>query len=373
MDKKELRYWVGFNIVPGIGRVKFSQIESYFGKLENAWKASPGELKQAGLDSNTIKAIEINRPQIDPDTEIEKLDKFGAKAYTYHDAEYPARLKEIYDYPPLIYVKGSIIPQDEWGLAVVGTRRATVYGRQVTEEIVENLTHNHITVISGLARGIDTVAHRRAVETNGRTIAIFACGLDTIYPAENVNLARRIIDQGAWVSQYPLGAKPRPDNFPRRNRIMSGMSLGVLVVEADESSGAIITAHIALEQNREVFAIPGSILSPMSRGTNALIQEGAKLIRSCADILEELNLTSNIQQLEMKEMKPTSDIESLLLKQLGAEPTHIDMICRNSGLPIATVSSNLAIMELKGLVRQVSTMNYALARETHQEFKVKVE
>ena len=144
-----------------------------------------------------------------------------------------------------------------------------------------DLAHNNITVVSGLARGIDTVAHHSALEAGGRTIAIFACGLDTVYPAENANLARSIINQGALISEYPLGAKPRPDNFPRRNRIMSGMSLGVLVVEADESSGAIITAHMALEQNREVFAIPGSILSPMSRGTNTLIQEGAKLVRNC--------------------------------------------------------------------------------------------
>jgi DNA processing protein len=182
-----------------------------------------------------------------------------------------------------------------------------------------------------------------------------------------------MINQGALISEYPLGAKPRPDNFPRRNRIMSGMSLGVLVVEADESSGAIITAHIALEQNREVFAIPGSILSPMSRGTNTLIQEGAKLVRNCTDILEELNLTASVHQIEMKEIIPTSETEALLLKQLSSEPTHIDQVCRNSGLPVSTVSSNLAIMELKGLVRQISTMNYVLARETRQEYKVKLE
>jgi DNA processing protein len=380
---KELQYWVGFNIVPGIGRVKFSQLETYFGNLEKAWKATPGDLKQARLDSNTVKAIETTRLQIDLDTEMEKLEKSATRAYTYHDAEYPSRLKEIYDYPPLIYVKGELVPQDEWSIAVVGTRRATVYGRQVTEEIVEDLAQNNITVVSGLARGIDTVAHRRTLESGGRTVAIFACGVDTVYPSENTNLARSIIKQGALISEYPLGSKPRPDNFPRRNRIMSGMSLGVLVIEADESSGAIITAHMALEQNREVFAIPGSILSPMSRGTNTLIQEGAKLVRNCTDILEELNLTVNAQQMEMKEITgisgqenprgQTSETEALLLKQLTWEPTHIDQVCRNSGLPISTVSSNLAIMELKGLVRQVSTMNYVLAREIRQEFKVKVE
>ena len=373
MTKKELQYWVGFNIIPGIGRVKFSQLESYFGNLENAWKAGTGDLRKAGLENNIVRSIETLRPQINLDAEMEKLEKSGVNAFSCHDAGYPARLKEIYDYPPLIYIKGELLPQDEWCIAVVGTRQATVYGRQVTEDIVEDLAASNITVVSGLARGIDTIAHRRTLEAGGRTAAIFACGLDTIYPRENAGLASRICEHGALISEYPLGTKPRPDYFPRRNRIMSGMSLGVLVIEADISSGAIITAHMALEQNREVFAVPGSILSPMSRGTNTLIQEGAKLVRNCTDILEELNLTVNVRQLEMKDVIPASDTESVLLQQLGPEPVHIDQICRNSGLPVSTVSSNLAIMELKGMVRQVSTMNYVLAREIKQEYKVKIE
>ncbi len=373
MNNKELQYWVGFNILPGIGRVKFSQIEKYFGKLENAWKAGSADFRQAGLDNNTIKAIETSRAQINLEVEMEKIERAGVQALTYHDEAYPSRLKEIYDYPPLIYIKGDLIPQDEWCIAVVGTRRATVYGRQVTEEMVSDLIRNKITVISGLARGIDTVAHRTALEAGGRTAAIFACGLDTVYPSENTNLARNIAKQGALISEYPLGAKPRPDNFPRRNRIMSGMSLGVLVIEADESSGAMITAHMALEQNREVFAIPGSILSPMSRGTNQLIQEGAKLVRSCLDILQELNLKVTAYQIEMKEVTPTTETESLLLKQLSAEPAHIDQICRSSGLPVSTVSSTLAIMELKGMIKQVSTMNYVLAREIQQEYKIRLD
>jgi DNA processing protein len=373
MDIKELKCWIGFNIIPGIGRVKFSQLESFFGNLLNAWKATPGELKQSGLDSGVLQNIDIYRPKINLEEEWEKLEKQGVTAYTFHDSGYPARLKEIYDYPPLIYVKGEINSRDEWCIAVVGTRKATIYGRQVTEEIVSDLVKNNITVVSGLARGIDTIAHRCCLEKGGRTIAIFACGLDTIYPAENANLSSKITAQGAIVSEYPLGAKPRPDNFPRRNRIMAGMSLGTLVIEADETSGAIITAHMALEQNREVFAVPGSILSPMSRGTNRLIQEGAKLVRNCTDILEELNLTASVQQLEMKENIPTSETEALLLKHLTREPVHIDQVCRNSGLPASTVSSNLAIMELKGLVKQVSTMNYVVANESRQEFKVKLE
>jgi DNA processing protein len=373
VHKEDIKYWVGFSLISGIGRVKFGQLESYFKSLENAWKATSGELKQSGLDSGTIRAITTWRPKISLESEMEKIDRYGVKVFTFHAPDYPSRLKEIYDYPPVIYVRGSLLPEDEWCLAVVGTRRATVYGRQVTEEITTDLARSRITIVSGLAKGIDSVAHRTALEAGGRSIAIFACGLDTVYPGENAELARRIMQQGALISEYPLGIRPRADNFPRRNRIMSGLSLGVLVVEAGESSGAIITANIALEQNREVFAIPGSILSPASQGTNHLIQEGAKLVRSYTDILEELNLMAVAQQIEMKEMIPPSDTESLLLKQLSAEPTHIDEVCRLSGLPISTVSSTLAIMELKGMVKQVGAMNYSLAREIREEYRVKIE
>ena len=373
MSKEDIKYWVGFSLISGIGPVRFTQLENYFTSLENAWKAGPAELKQAGLDSGAIRAITSQRSKISLEAEMEKLDRFGVKVFTWHDEGYPSRLKEIYDYPPLIYVRGSLLPEDEWCLAVVGTRRATVYGRQVTEEIVADLARSNITIVSGLAKGIDSVAHNSALEAGGRSIAVFACGLDIVYPSENANLARSIIQQGALISEYPLGTRPRAENFPRRNRIMSGLSLGVLIIEAGETSGAMITARLALEQNREVFAVPGSILSPASKGTNHLIQEGAKLVRDYTDILEELNLMAVAHQIEMKEVLPSSDTESLLLKQLRAEPTHIDEVCRSSGLPISTVSSTLAMMELKGLVKQVGTMNYVLAREARQEYQVRVD
>jgi DNA processing protein len=373
MDKKDIKYWVGFSLIPGVGRVRFTQLESYFGNLEDAWKAGSADLKQAGLDTNSVRAITSWRPKVSLDAEMEKLDRYGVKVLTIHDPDYPSRLKEIYDYPPLLYIRGSLLPEDEWCLAVVGTRRATVYGRQVTEEIVADLVRSKITIVSGLAKGIDSVAHRTALETDGRNVAVFGCGLDTVYPSENVELARRIMQQGALISEYPLGTRPKAENFPRRNRIMSGLSLGVLVIEAGETSGAMITAQMALEQNREVFAIPGGIFSPGSKGTNRLIQEGAKLVGDYTDILEELNLTAVAHQIEMKEIIPASDTESLLLKNLGAEPMHIDEVCRSSGLSISTVSSTLAMMELKGLVKQVGAMNYALAREVREEYRVKVE
>ncbi len=370
---EDIKYWVGFNSIPGIGRVRLTQLENCFGSLENAWKASPGELKRAGLDSVALRAINQWRPRVSPEAEMEKLERYGARVFTCNDPGYPSRLKEIYDYPPVLYVRGSLLTEDEWCLAVVGTRRASVYGKQVTEEITTDLAQSKITIVSGLAKGIDTVAHQSALAAGGRSIAVFACGLDIVYPSENARLARSIIEQGALLSEYPLGSRPRAENFPRRNRILSGLSLGVLVTEAGETSGALITAHMALEQNREVFAIPGSILSPASRGTNHLIQEGAKLVRDYTDILEELNLTAVARQMEMREVLPESDTESLLLKQLSAEPTHIDEVCRSSKLPAATVSSTLAMMELKGLVKQVGTMNYVLAREARQEYRVAID
>jgi len=373
VNKKDIKYWVGFNIIPGIGRVKFNQIEAYFSSFEDAWKAGPADLRHAGLDAKSVRTINEWRPRISPETEMKKLEQCSIDVLTWHDSDYPARLKEIYDYPPVLYVKGSIIDKDEWCLAVVGTRRPTVYGRQVTDEIVTELSRSRITIVSGLARGIDSVAHKSALEAGGRSIAVMGGGLDSIYPAENANLARSITKNGALLSEYHPGMKPRPENFPRRNRIMSGISLGVLVIEAGKSSGALITANLALEQNREVFAIPGSILSPVSIGTNQLIKEGAKLVRAPLDILEELNLTAVAEQLEMKEIIPSSDTEALLLKKLGAEPVHIDEICRASGLPVSTVSSTMAMMELKGMVKQIGTMNYSLCREARERYSVEID
>lgn len=369
---EKIKYWVSFNNIPGIGRVRLAQLVKYFGNLENAWKASAGELRASGIDNIGMKAITRYRPDISPDEELEKLQRHGIKALTCQDDDYPLRLKEIYDYPPVLYMRGNLLPEDEWCLAVVGTRRASVYGTQVTEELVADLAQNKITVVSGLARGIDTIAHKSALKSGGRSLAVFASGLDIVYPGENAGLAREIVEQGCILSEYPLGTRPRAENFPRRNRILSGLSMGVLVIEAGETSGAMITAHMALEQNREVFAIPGSILSTASRGTNKLIQEGAKLVRDYQDILEELNLTAVSRQMEIKEILPETDTEAALLRLLGHEPTHIDEVCRNSGLTAADVSGTLAMMELKGLVKQVGTMNYILSREARQEYRVEI-
>ncbi len=358
----DLKYWLGFSLIPGIGKVKFDLLEKGFPNMEDAWRASAGELRAAGLDDKAVEAIIGGRARVFPDAEMEKLEKFKIKAVTTKDPEYPARLKEIFDYPPVLFIRGSFLPEDERCLSVVGTRRATVYGRQVTEDMVLELVRNNITIVSGLARGIDVIAHRTALAAGGRTYAVLASGLDIIYPGEHAGMAREIIENGALVSEYPPGVKPKAEHFPRRNRIMSGISLGVLVIEAGEKSGALITANQALEQNREVFAIPGSILSPVSRGTNRLIQAGAKLVTSCADVLEELNLSVAAFQPEMQQVSPESETEAGLLKHLSDQPLHIDELCRLSNMPTSAVSSTLAIMELKGLVRQDGGMNYFMPR-----------
>jgi DNA processing protein len=372
VNNSELKYWVGYSKIAGIGRVKIARLLEYFHSMENAWVATASELREAGLDTKTINSIVNSRPRIVPDAEMDKMDKHKVKAVVYTSPDYPQRLKEIYDYPPILYIRGAIKPEDDYCLAIVGTRHATVYGRQVTEDIVDDLVRSNITIVSGLAKGIDSIAHRTALESNGRTIAVFASGLDIVYPAENVRLARAIIEQGALISEYPLGIKPKAEHFPRRNRIMSGISPGVLVVEAGERSGALITAEQALSQNREVFAIPGSILSPASKGTNWLLQQGAKLVRNHVDILEELNLAVVAQQLEMKELLPANEMEIRLFKNLGTEPLHIDEICRQSGLDISAVSSTLTMMELKGMIKQIGYMNYIVAKEMRENYRAGV-
>lgn len=364
MDDRERSHWLAFARVPRIGRVRVSQLEAHFGALERAWTASPGELKAAGLDSAAVNATVEAHATVAPAAELEQLQRHGVQALTWHDDAYPRQLREIYDRPPVLFVKGALTPADDWAVAVVGTRRVTVYGRQVAEEMARGLALNRVTVVSGLARGVDAIAHRAALEAGGRTIAVLACGLDVIYPPEHKKLAAEIAAQGALISDYPLGTQPRSEYFPRRNRILSGLSLGVLVVEGDVKSGALITAREALEQNREVFAVPGSIYAPNSRGTNKLIRESAaKLTLDVGDILTELNLTAAAHQIEMTELLPADETESALLRCLTAQPTHIDEVRRESGLPIATVTSTLAMLELKGLVRQVGRMNYVLARE----------
>ena len=360
----DLKYWVAFSRVPGLGSVRIGRLESHFGSLENAWKASKGDFRAAGMDSKTMESVAAGRVEIDPDAEIERMAEAGIYGVTWNDPRYPPRLKETSDPPPVLFLRGEISPTDEKAVAVVGTRKATAYGKDAAQSLTSELASQGVTIVSGMARGIDAVAHRAALDAGGRTIAVFGCGLDTVYPPEHRKLAEDIAQSGALVSEHPLGEGPKAGHFPQRNRIISGMSLGILVVEAPLQSGALWTVRHALDQNRDVFCVPGSIFSPSSKATNALIQEGAKLVSGCEDILEELNLNVVSHQLEMRQvLQPEDGVEADLLGHVGYEPVHIDEIRRIAQLPIAEVSSSLAMMELKGLVRQVGSMHYVRVRE----------
>ena len=361
MDRDELAYWVGFNVVSGIGPVRFRALRRHFPDLREAWEAEHGELRRAGLDQRAIASLLRARETLSLEEELDKIQRAGARAITWEDEEYPPRLQHIYAPPPVLYIKGRLRPEDEWALAVVGTRRPTPYGRAATRRLVESLARHGIAVVSGLAWGIDTEGHSAALSAGGRTIAVLGSGIDVIYPSEHRHIAERIVEHGAVISECPMGTAPAGKNFPARNRIISGMSLGTLVVEAPRGSGALITAQYALQQGREVFAVPGSIFNPASDGTNRLIQNGAKLVLSIEDILEELNLVAMTAAEEVRKVVPASEEEALLLEHLSIEPVHIDEMSRASGMAAAQVSSTLTLMELKGLVREVGGMCYVLA------------
>lgn len=359
----DLRYWVGFNEVRGIGPLRLRALLDHYGSIERAWQASPGGLRSVGVDGRTVKNLQKVRSEMDLDQKLQQIEAAGAHVLTWDSPDYPPLLLETYAPPPVLYVKGELQKQDAWAVAVVGTRRASTYGREVTRRLADALARNGVTVVSGLARGIDGVAHRAALEAGGRTIAVFGCGIDTIYPAEHRQLAEQIVAQGALVSDYPLGTRPEGRNFPPRNRIISGLSLGVLVTNAGKSSGALITADFAAEQGRDVFAVPGSILTQGSVGPNHLIQDGAKLVIRAEDILEELNLTMVAEQKQARLALPEDETEAALLKHLSSDPTHVDELQQQIALPISQVTSTLAMMELKGMVRQVGGMQYVIARE----------
>ena len=359
-----LEWWVAFHRISRLGSVRFGLLERAFPSLEEAWKADASALRAAGLDAATVDLVVSQRAEIDPQRELERLHEAGVRAIPRLHSAYPARLREIADPPPVIYVRGTLSPQDEWALALVGTRRATAYGRQAAGELTRDLATNGVTVVSGLARGIDTIAHRAALDAGGRTIAVLANGLDTVYPPENRGLASEIAEAGAMISDYPLGTKPRAEFFPRRNRIMSGVSLGTLVVEGDVKSGAMITARFAAEQNREVFAVPGSIFAPQSRGPLSLIRDGATPVASVEHVLEALNLTMIGAQMDFgRAAPPASDDERALMEVLTREPRHVDEVVRDSGLAAARVSATLALLELKGQVRDLGGMQYVRVRE----------
>jgi len=359
---QDIHYYLGFNLVSGIGPTRLDRLIAFFGSLEDAWRADAGDLMMAGLDARTTEALLETRRKRDLDAEYERVHRAGVRILSRDDPTYPSLLRQTVNGPPLIYVRGTFHENDRWALAVVGTRQCSTYGRDATRRLVADLAGAGVTIVSGLALGIDAIAHEAALQAGGRTLAVLGSGVDQIYPGQNRQLGQAVIGQGALVSEYALGTQPAAANFPARNRIISGLSLGVLVVEAAARSGALITVQFALEQDRDVFAVPGSIFSPKSEGPHRLIRDGATIVTRAEDVLEALNMQNAVEQQAVAAAMPETAEEVALLRLVEAEPRHIDAISRDSALALPVVSATLAMLELKGLIKQVGGMQYVLAR-----------
>jgi len=355
-------------MVKGVGAVRMRHLLDFFGSAEIAWNAPAEGLKSAGLPNKVVENFILMRDKVDLERVMGTLETREISVLTIEEADYPRRLKEINQPPPVLYIKGSINTEDEWAVAVVGTRRVTPYGRQVANELALYLAQNGIMVVSGLARGVDAIAHQSAIRAGGRTIAVLGSGVDVIYPPEHVRLAGEICKQGALVSDYAMGTKPDGINFPPRNRIISGLSLATIVVEAGETSGALITAEFAVEQGKEVFAVPGSILTPQSTGTNRLIEQGARPLLKMSEILEVLNLEKIPEKQNSRKQFPLDPTEAKLLSTLSQEPIHVDEVSRQAGMPIGEVSAMLTMLELEGMVSQVGGMKYVAIRDEKGQY-----
>lgn len=358
---KTLAYWVSLNNAPGIGPTRFKLLLNYFKSPQLVWKADYEVLTKL-LGEKIYSQFNQYRKRTDPERYLSDIINQKISVITLNDKSYPKLLAEIYDKPPVLFFKGEIKPEDNLALAVVGTRKVTTYGREVTAFLVRKLVENNLTVISGLARGVDSLAHRTALEYEGRTIAVLGSGLNKIYPPENYRLAEEIAKNGALISEFPPDLDPSPGNFPARNRIISGLSLGVLVTEAGEESGSLITANCAIEQNREVFAVPGAIFNKLSKGPADLIKMGAKLVYDANDIFEELNLESKARFLKVASSVSEDPAEALILKLLTNEAKTIDQLVRESGLQTNVVCSVLTLMEIKGKVKNLGNMLYTIFR-----------
>lgn len=357
---------MGFNVFEGIGPLRFKLLYDFFGSAEKAFRASGGELREVGLGEGLVQRFLEFRKTFDADSYFLRLEKLGISVLCCEEESYPKMLKEIEGKPPLIYIKRQKLKGKSQNLfekkavAVVGTRKITGYGRQVTEMITEGLVSSGLVIVSGLARGVDEVAHETTLKCGGITIAVLGCGLDLIYPPEHKDLAERIVGGGgALVSEFPLGMQAVPGNFPARNRIISGLSLGVVVTEAAEDSGSLITASCAGEQGREVFAVPGPITSPLSAGTSALMKKGAKVVTGVDDILEELGIRRVACRGERK-LEGLTGEELKIVKLLENESLQIDEIVRRTGKDSATVGGILSILEIKGVIRNLMEGVYGL-------------
>lgn len=358
-----MRYLNALNKINGLGSQKMRTLLSFFGTAERIWNASPDELHAVKIGEKITEKIISERPKIDPNGEWEKMQKENIKMLILDSPEYPNFLREAPSPPYIIYMKGELDLNSAPMVSIVGSRKYTAYGAQAASTFAKDLANAGIIVVSGMAIGIDAIAHRGTLDAGGKTVAVLGGSLDdkNIYPRVNFNLSREIMKNGALISDYPIETPAGlPGNFPARNRIIAGLSLGTLVIEAGAESGTLITANCALESNREVFAVPGSIFSAQSEGTNNLIRKGAKIVTGVKDILEELNLEKNGKTTPAIPKNPETKEEEIILKILSNEPIHIDNISRMSKLGAVSVSSALSMMEIKGWVKNIGGQNYIL-------------
>ncbi len=362
MKRREKIYWIGFSAFPGIGPKRFALLRKYFGNAEKAWKAPKESLVKIGLSEKLIDEFRSFRQKIDPSSLFLRLEKLRIKTITIEDKNYPNRLKSLDNAPFVIYIKGQLKPQDELAIAVVGTRKISSYGRQVTESLVADLVAAGLTIVSGMAYGVDILAHNTALSTDGRTIGVWAGGLDNLDPGFRKNLVEKILKtkQGAIISEFPLGLNPSRGTFPARNRLISGLSLGVLVTEAAQGSGSLITAEHAAKQGRKIFAVPGPITSQLTAGTAKLLQSGAKLVYHVKDVLDEIDLTERWGKIKAKMVLPESQEEAEILKILENETKHLDQIVRESCLETPQVMSLISLMEIKGKIKNLGGMIYTI-------------
>jgi DNA processing protein len=337
--------------------MRIERLMQRFGSLQAAWTAPRDELR-AVLEPKPLQALLLARERGDPWRELEKIAALGIDVLHPGHPRYPRLLAEISGRPSILYVRGALLPVDDASVAIVGTRRATPYGRQAAERVARELAEAGVTVISGLARGVDGVAHLAALEAGGRTIAVLGSGADVIYPSEHRKLAERIVEAGAIVTEQPPGAKPDAPNFPARNRIISGMALAVVVIEAAMRSGALITATFAGDQGRDVFVIPGSVFSQSSEGTNALMRDGARLVRDGRDVLDDLGLAGDSGVVEAPRQLTLDANEERLYRAVSDEARHLDELADDVGMPAGLAGAVMLTLELKGLVRNHGAQYY---------------
>ncbi len=354
MNSREALIWL--NNIKGVTIKVTEKLENYYGSLGNVWLSSNNEINNIRTIPEKVRNEIINKKNKTYfDNMMENIERNHVKTITILDKDFPKKLKNIYSCPKVLYVRGDMLKSQEHLIGIVGSRKATAYGKHITQKLANELSDFGITLVSGMAKGVDTEAHLAYVKKNKRNIAVLGCGVDVVYPKSNRYIYEKIIENGSVISEFPLGTPPLRYNFPQRNRIISGLSSGVLVIEANERSGSLITAHQAAEQGKDVFAVPGNINSIYSRGTNLLIKDGAKIVLGVEDIIEEIR---EFKDLKNRETKIKIDYSKLSKDEVEIiscieEPIHTDLICLKTGMPISSVNSILTILEMKGIVRKL--------------------